>query len=106
MGIEDDSKMRTFVAVDTNVTEITKPNPVDGVEISLEKNVSDGRVVAFSRWMIPVGPDEIEEKWPELPEGLDMDVMGPFFTALAESRPELMQDRSHWCKSPYLYICD
>lgn len=103
LGIEDDDNMRTFVAVDTNVKETTKPNLVDGVEISSGKNVGDGRVVAFARWMIPVAPDEMEEKWPELPDGLDMNIIGPFFTALAENRPALTQKRSHWCKSAHTH---
>lgn len=78
--------MRTFVAVDTRVT--------DGER----KSVDDGRVVGFTRWRIPQEDGNLNELWPNLPEDADMNIMGPFFSGMRKNRKELMEGKPHWCK--------
>lgn len=97
MGIVDDPSMVNFVAVDTAV------KPDDSEENKALKpweqkgaNVSDGRVVAFTRWRVPQEDGNLEDRWPDLPEGLDMEVMGAFFGGMAENHHALMEKRPHW----------
>lgn len=97
MGIEQDATMRTFVAIDTSVTE-AKTEIIDEIKIGIGKNAHDGRVGAFCRWRLPQKPDKLDELWPDLPEGLDMQVMDAFFSGMHHNRSHLMKGEPHWCK--------
>lgn len=50
--------MHTFVAFDTE---------------------KDDKVVAFVRWREPQADLNLDELWPDLPGGADLDILGPFF---------------------------
>lgn len=89
--------MITFVAVDTTVKSDTSPENA-ALQPWEQKgaNVSDGRVVAFTRWRVPQSDGNIEERWPGLPDGLDMEVMDEFFGGMATNHHALMEKRPHW----------
>lgn len=76
----DSPRDRTFVAVDTQ---------------------AEGRVVGFSRWIVPQPDGSLEhDAWPPLrPEdGWDMDLVARFFGGMDENREALMGKEPHWCE--------
>lgn len=113
LGINDDPTVRTFIAVDTNYAAQTNSatNGVDNVESRLESYldkkfpalVSDGRIVGFTRWRVPQEDGNMDDKWPDLPEGegVDMAIMNPFFGGMHVNRDELMGKNPHWCKQQH-----
>lgn len=97
MSIVDDHTTITFAAVDTSLRPDNSPeNRALPAWEQKGANTSDGRVVAFARWRVPQEDGNLEEKWPELPEGLDMEVMGAFFGGMEVNHADLMGSRPHW----------
>lgn len=89
--------MITIVAVDTAVKPDMSPqNKALQPWEQKSANVSDGRLVAFTRWRVPQADGNLEQKWPELPGELDMEVMDGFFGGMAMNHEELMGNRPHW----------
>ena len=91
IGIAQDKSMRTFVAIDTRVTE------------PKARNAKDGRVAAFTRWRIPQPDGNRDEMWPEMPQdaAIDQIAMGAFFSGMVGNRAQLMAEKPHWCKSTF-----
>lgn len=89
IGLQDDDSMRTFVAIDTRVND---PHA---------KNAKDGRIAGWTRWRVPQSDGNLNEIWPEMPEGLDLGSIGPFLAGMGMNRKELMGERPHWCECSY-----
>lgn len=76
-------------------------NPTDRTFV-VEDTEQDGRMVAFSRWVMPQEDGNIDRSpsWPELTanECPDMDVANAFFGGMEASRHEVMGKRPHYSK--------
>jgi len=117
MAITSDPTARIFVAVDTSYAsqsddETTNTNNAKShLGTDLDKRfpslVTDGRIVGYTRWRVPQADGNIDDKWPDLPqgEGIDMNILGPFFEGMHNNREELMGRNPHWCKQiQYSYL--
>ena len=72
-------------------------NPTDR-NFVIEDTQNNGRIAAFSRWMVPQQDGNQERKWPEMTaEHFDMEVLRAFFGGMEENREELLEKRPHWC---------
>lgn len=91
LGIEKDPTARTFIVFDSSVKSGEEP---------------EGKLVAFSRWIVPQSDGSLDRLWPDLPEEWDLSVMGPFFEGMEKNRAELMGKRPHWSKSLFSFSGD
>jgi len=63
------------------------------------EELATGKIVAFSRWMLPQDDGNTERPWPDLDEkDWDMEIAEPFFGGMERNHVELMGKRKHWCK--------
>lgn len=77
IGIEQDPTTRTFVVEDTSC---------------------DGKLVAYSRWVVPQHDGNLQRLWPEIPPQFDQEICKALFEGVHGNRKELMGTRPHWGK--------
>lgn len=77
MGIEEDPTTRTFV---------------------VEDSFCDGKLVAYSRWVVPQHDGNLHRLWPECPPQFDQEICKALFDGVDGNRKELMGIRPHWGK--------